>query len=151
MAECMQLWYSLSVEKKFLIGANVLVTRGNEVLLGLRKNCFSAGDWGLPGGHVELGESLAEAAARELLEETGMTAARFEFANLVNRPESGQHHYVLTSFLAIEPKGEPELREPDRCEEWRWFDIVSLPGNIVSSHHDQIRLYQTGELFIESV
>lgn len=139
------------MEKKFLIGANVLVTRGEAILLGLRKNCFSAGDWGLPGGHVEIGESLAEAAARELLEETGMTAERFEFANLVNRPESGHHHYVLTSFLAIEPKGEPELREPDRCEEWRWFDVALLPENIVRSHNDQIRLYTNGALFIESV
>lgn len=145
-----QLCYSLAVENKFLVGANVLVIRDSTVLLGLRKNCFSAGDWGLPGGHVEVGESLADAAARELLEETGMTAGRYEFANLVNRPRENAH-YVLISFVAHNVVGEPELREPDRCEEWRWFDFSDIPANVVESHRQQIHLFQTSALFTDSV
>lgn len=44
------------------------------VILVKRKNPPNAGTWGFPGGHVELGETAAEAAARELLEETGVVA-----------------------------------------------------------------------------
>jgi 8-oxo-dGTP diphosphatase len=136
------------VEKIFKVGSNALVFRDGAVLLGLRKNCYSAGNWGLPGGHVEIGESLADAVARELLEETGMTATRFEFANVVNRPRDDAH-YVLVSFHAIDVLGEPELREPDRCEEWRWFSGEELPKNIVESHHKQITLFKEGGIFSE--
>lgn len=57
----------------FLVGINVLVIRGNKILLGKRKNKVGDGDgtWGLPGGYFEHNENMQQAAARELLEETG--------------------------------------------------------------------------------
>lgn len=148
MAASTQLCYSLSVENKFLVGANIIVERDGKILFGLRKSGFSEGNWGLPGGHVEIGESLANAAARELFEETGMTAERFVFVNLVNRPNEGAH-YVLTTFAAHNVIGEPKLCEPDRCEEWRWFDFLDIPKNVVESHHEQTRLYREGIIFTE--
>lgn len=140
----------MSVENGFKIGVTVLVLRDEQILLGLRKNSFSAGNWGLPGGHVDFGESLEAAAARELEEETGLKAAALEFANLVNRPFDDKH-YLLIHFCAIGAEGEPELREPDKCEEWKWFPLDALPTNIVKSHHQQIVLYFQKKVFAEFI
>lgn len=136
------------MEKKFSLGATVLVVRDGKILLGKRINIFGAGKWGLPGGHVDMGEKFVEAAARELMEETGMTAERFEFANLVEKPDD-EAHYVISSFVAIRPQGEPQLLEPEKCEEWRWFDLAEIPDNTVTSHYKQIQLFKEGKFFVD--
>ena len=146
MAVRTQLCYSATVENKFALGVTVLIVRDEKILLGKRINCFGAGNWGLPGGHVDMGELLVDAAKRELLEETGMTAERLMFANIVEKPDE-EAHYVIAAFLAVHPRGEPEMREPDKCEEWRWFNIAEVPENTVASHFRQIELYKAGKTF----
>ena len=134
------------MDKKFLLGATALVVRDGKILLGKRITPFGFGQWGLPGGHVDLGERLIDAVARELLEETGMTAVRFEFANIVEKPDE-EAHYVIAAFIAVDPKGEPQLLEPEKCEEWRWFDLSEVPENTVSSHNEQIQLFTKEKSF----
>lgn len=128
----------------FCIGVNIIVVRDGKLLLGKRKNCYGAGTWALPGGHLEQGEELAAGAARELLEETGLTAERLEFTNIVNDPNEKDRHYIQIGFEAIDVKGEPENKEPDRCEGWRWFDLNVLPENIFLNHNMQIQLFLSG-------
>ncbi|MCX6757712.1 MAG: NUDIX domain-containing protein [Candidatus Nomurabacteria bacterium] len=130
------------------IGINIIIVRDNKLLLGKRKGAFGAGDWGLPGGHLEQNEKLQDAAARELFEETGMKADKFIFENLVNQPRI-ENHYMQIGFIAEGVKGEPQLLEPDRCEEWRWFDLENLPENVFRSHRDQINLFKKRENFTE--
>ena len=109
----------------------VFVTRDGTLLLGRRRAGVGAGTWGLPGGHLEHGEGLEDAARRELLEETGLTATRLVFRNVVNRTENGVQ-YIHVSFLAEGVNGEPELREPDACSDWKWFPLSSLPQPVFS-------------------
>lgn len=127
--------------QKFHVGVNVLVVRDNQILLGKRKNVYGAGTWGLPGGHLEEWESMKEAASRELFEETGLKANNFEFINLVNDIEGNKEHYLQIGFITKDCNGEPDLKEPDRCEEWRWFKINSLPDKLFSGHNKQIKLF----------
>ena len=54
-----------------LIGCEIIVRKGQSLLLGLRKNCYGAGTWGLPGGHLEFNERLVDAVCREAKEELG--------------------------------------------------------------------------------
>ena len=130
----------------FRVGVNVLVVRDGKLLLGKRKNCYGAGTWALPGGHLEQGEALATGAARELLEETGLRAERLEFANIVNNPPIIKKlHYIQIGFVVTDVVGEPEIKEPDRCEEWRWFDVSALPSDIFPNHQTQIRLFVVGK------
>lgn len=121
----------------FHVGINIFVVKNKKLLLGLRKNVYGAGTWGLPGGHLEMGESMKDAATRELMEETGFSAKNFIFSNIVNDRSGGQH-YLQIGFIAQEVKGEPVLKEPDRCEEWRWFSFNELPQDLFPAHIKQI-------------
>lgn len=132
----------------FHIGINVFIERDGTFLLGKRKNCSGAGDWGLPGGHLEHLEEFRAAAARELMEETAMTASDFLFDNMVNQP-GGPKHYIQIGFRAVGAVGEPVLCEPERCDEWRWFKTKELPDNIFFAHREQIRMFLEGGRFSE--
>jgi|SRR5579859_932134 len=95
----------------------VLVRRGREPLLG---------QWSIPGGVVELGEGVRQAAAREALEETGLEVDVGEvlevFESIVPGTESNagkaQYHYVIIDFLCHTKSG--ELRAGGDALEARW-------------------------------
>ncbi len=125
----------------FHVGVNVFVVRDGKLLLGLRKGVYGSGTWALPGGHLENGESVAQAANRELEEETGMKADKLMFIALANTPIQEKGHYLQLGFTAQSIEGEPELKEPDRCEEWKWWDINDLPKEIFIAHDKLIQAF----------
>ncbi len=134
---------------KFCVTADVFVIRNGKLLLGKRKNTFGEGFWGLPGGHLEFKETFAQGAARELQEETGMSARDFQFIVLYNN-NSREEHYIHVGMLALDPEGEPRVCEPDKCEEWRWFDLTSMPRNeILWVHLPQIDAFLAQQNFID--
>lgn len=123
----------------FFVGVNVFILRRRKLLLGKRKNVYGSGTWALPGGHLKHAEEMKHAAARELFEETGMRARGYDFVNLVNDPHTP--HYLQIGFIAKSPRGEPRLKEPDRCFAWKWFDLGKLPKKLFKSHRKQITLF----------
>ncbi len=139
-----------SDHKTFLVGINVFVVRQGKLLLGKRKNTMGTGTWGLPGGHLEDREEMTVAAARELKEETGLQARQYVFSNIVNGPNQSQH-YIQIGFIAYEVEGEPELMEPDRCEQWEWFELDKLPTNLFPPHIIQIQNFINNNLFAEKI
>ena len=83
----------------------------NRVLIVQRKQHPNAGRWGFPGGVLELGETVAEGAMRELLEETGVDAEAAGWLNIhdaVSRDDDGrvQFHYVLIAVRGVWRSGE---------------------------------------------
>lgn len=98
------------------LGALAVVLRGDHALLVQRKNPPDAGTWGYAGGHVEFGETFAEAAVRELHEETGVVARAVQLidtAEFIHRDAQGDeqgnvtHHFVLGAVLCEYVSGDP--------------------------------------------
>ncbi len=118
------------------VGVLALVRHGQNVLLVRRANAPDAGLWGFPGGRVEAGETLFQAAERELREETGLTAQALQtvdvFDSLHHTPDGTlAFHYVIVAVLCEENTPHPtEPHAADDALEARWlsYDEVRTLG-----------------------
>lgn len=108
------------------VGVSALVFAGrNHILLGKRKG-YGNGQWALPGGRLELKEKFAECAKRELFEETGLDIPleHFHFFGVTNDVfEDGAHWVTVVYSVGLMNQVPVMVKEPDKCYEWRWFDL----------------------------
>lgn len=128
-----------------MVGACVLVVDQNErLLLQLRtdNNC-----WGLPGGSMDLGESLQEVAQRELLEETGLVAKSMTLVNVYSGeefyykyPHGDQVYNVVATYICRIFEGELK-KEESEVQELNFFSINNLPNNLSPPDMPIIREY----------
>lgn len=125
------------MNKPIRVSCDIFVLRENKLLLGIRKGKYGAGDWGLPGGHLEWGERLIEAATRELTEETGLQSQDLAFYTFTDEPREDEH-YIHFAFITKIFTGEPKVMEPDRCEKWQFFDLNEIPDNLFNPHRQLI-------------
>ena len=115
------------------LAASVAVLRDRRVLVAARGRGAMAGCYSLPGGLVEPGETLAEAALRELREEVGVEAAMIGFvdhAEVIERDAEARvrHHFVVCAHAARWVAGEPQGGA--EAVDVRWVtvgDLASLP------------------------
>lgn len=110
------------------VGVAVIVIKEGEILLGKRLNSHGSGTWALPGGHLELNESIEACARREVFEETGLSIQNIRYATFTNDIfTTEKKHYVTLFVVADYDSGQPQIKEPDKCEKWDWFRWHALP------------------------
>jgi len=115
------------MKKRPKIGVGILIIKDNKLLMGKRKGTYGKDTYGTCGGHLEYGETPADAIKREVLEETGLVVKSLTFLCVSNNIFYDSH-YVDISFLGEVEDGEPELKEPDVIQSWEWYDIENLPA-----------------------
>src|SRR5262245_30801970 len=112
------------------VGMGVLVMRRGRVLLGRRRASDGEGWFAASAGPIDSGERFAQAARREVREETGLEIADLKLlsvGNYVFRREDGERHYIDVDFVCEAPAGEPQLMEREKCDGWDWYDLDDLP------------------------
>lgn len=133
------------------------------ILLGKRKGGSGDGTWGIPGGHLENEEMLAECAVRELYEECGMRGRNATFLCVAHCHQRARHeerkkkkevsvaakegkNYMQVAF-AIESDDEPKNMEPEHCSELAFFPLHELPEPLFFAHRGLFEMIQNGEVF----
>ena len=127
----MSLAPSRSYPNRPILAASIAVFRDGKVLLAERVNPPAADRFSLPGGLVEVGESLQDAALRELMEETGVAARVVGFndhVEVIARDDEGEveRHFVVASFIGAWIAGEGTAGAEARTI--LWADPLRLEG-----------------------
>ena len=112
------------------MGVGAIIIEGDRVLLVKRAHPPIQGQWSIPGGVLEVGEMVREAAVREAREETGLTVEPGDLLGVYDRilrdaKRRVQYHYVLIDFLCCRVGG--ELLAASDAAEVRWFRREELP------------------------
>jgi len=111
------------------VGVGVIVFRDQEVLLVKRNKEPNKGHWSIPGGKQMIGETVAEAAQRELLEETGVNVDQLLLVDVVDAiiPDVEgkiKYHYTLVDYMGHWKSG--ESRPGDDAQEVSWVRLNEL-------------------------
>jgi 8-oxo-dGTP diphosphatase len=127
-----------------LVGVGAIIIEGDRVALVRRGHPPLAGEWSIPGGVLEVGETLRQAAVREALEETGLKVEVGELLGVYDRvlrdpDQRTRYHYVLIDFWCRRIAG--EFRAADDAAEARWFTRAEVGGlALAEDTADVIRL-----------
>lgn len=113
-----------------IVGVGAVVIDGTKVLLVRRGQEPLKGEWSLPGGALELGETLQQGVVREVLEETGLIVVPGGIIEILDRISPGEasgrirYHYVLIDFVCRVTGG--ALASASDAEEVRWVERDQL-------------------------
>jgi len=128
-----------------LIGVGSIIIENDRVVLVKRAHPPIQGQWCIPGGVLEVGELIREAAVREAHEETGLIVEPGELLGVFDRvlrdpDQRVQYHYVLIDFLCRRISG--ELLAASDAAEVRWFTRAELPA--LNLAEDTLEVIQKG-------
>ena len=120
------------MRSRFPVTVHLLFFRGDQILIARRRNTgYRDGEYSVPAGHLDGGETVVSAGIREAREEVGLdlNASDLEFAGVMHRLEDDER---VDFFLLVRAwSGEPVNNEPEKCDDLRWVNVAALPQNTV--------------------
>jgi len=140
--------------KKVGTGIGVMLLRNGKVLLGKRNidpkkadsKLHGEGTWTMTGGKVDFGETLKEAAVREVFEETGIKVKDLKLISVTDDIVKDAH-FVTIGFLCEDFEGEAKVMEPDEIVEWKWFGLNNLPSPLYFPSAKIIKNYLAQKIY----
>ncbi len=110
------------------VGVGVFVKKDGKILFQLRIGAHGANTWSLPGGHLEMYETIEECASREVLEEVGIKIKNIKILGFTNDIFQDEGKHYLTIFVDSEiAEGTPTIKEPEKMKDLKWFPENKLP------------------------
>jgi 8-oxo-dGTP pyrophosphatase MutT (NUDIX family) len=138
------------VRSRFPVTVHLLFLRGDQILIARRQNTgYRDGEYSVPAGHLDGGETVLAAGIREAREEVGLELREsdLEFAGVMHRLEDDER---VDFFVRVRTwSGEPVNSEPDKCDDLRWVDAASLPPNMVPYVRRALANHLSSRLFDE--
>ncbi len=129
-------------------GVGIMLLNDNKVLLGHRVNkakdtggIYEPDSWTFPGGKQEYNETVLETAIRETKEETNLDLNELYVYTATDEFQSDRH-FVTIGVISSSYEGELKVMEPDKINEWKWFDLNDLPKNIYTPSKNMIDEYK---------
>lgn len=123
---------SMTQRTTFPVTVHLFFLRTNQILLARRFNTgFADGQYSVPAGHLDGGETVLAAAAREAEEEVGvrLNADCIHYSSVMHRLDGEER---VDFFVSVsEWMGELRNAEPDKCDDLRWVDLDDLPENTI--------------------
>ena len=144
--------YNESMRAKFPVTVHLLFFRENQILLLRRFNTgYADGQYSVPAGHLDGGETVLAAARREAEEETGLRLDldQMVFSSVMHRMEDEER--VDFFIHVLQWQGEPVNTEPAKCDELRWVNVEELPENVVPYVRKAIENHRLGIPFQEFI
>jgi 8-oxo-dGTP diphosphatase len=127
--------YNQPMRAKFPVTVHLWFLRDDQILLARRFNTgYADGQYSVPAGHLDGGETVLDAAAREAAEEVGVQIRPEDmtFSTVMHRMEKDDENERVDFFVHVHQwQGEPFNAEPDKCDELRWVNVNALPPNTI--------------------
>ena len=118
-------------DKRPGVGAAVFIMKNGKFIMVLRQGAHGADSWGLPGGHLEFGESWEEGVRREAREEVGLEIKNVRFVAATNDIFQAENKHYITLFMVADwESGEGHIMEPEKCQAVDWFSYDTMPKNV---------------------
>jgi len=130
------------VEKIPKINVDILVVRGDKILLGLLTDKWKhqgKGVYGVPGRDIMFGERIGDTVKRNIREEFGCNVTKYRII-CVNANYALGNHYIGIGIVA-EIDGEPKVLLPEDWESWEWFGKDEIPENLFPATENLIKCY----------
>lgn len=143
------LWAGLrSLLRRPLVAVSLIATLPNGELVLIQR--ADDGGWSLPGGLIDRGETVEQAAARELHEETGLRLMRIDrCVGIYSAPDRDPRIHAICIALAVSVTGEPQLGDRHEVQAIASFPPDRLPSGPYSHDHArQLQDYQSGAVVI---
>ena len=140
----------MDMRARFPATVHLFFLRNNQILLLRRSNTgFRDGEYSVPAGHLDGGETVLQAGIREAKEEVGvdLREADMVFSTVMHRIEDDER---VDFFIQVrEWEGQPFNAEPEKCDDVRWVEIDALPNNTVPYVRQALENHLNGISFDE--